>query len=151
MLLGGSVDPPIDPHHLLLGGMNAAGEDPRLHRRLVVGRPDQPIARHATRQGGNQPSPWIVAAGEADKGDASAERRRVVGGIARTAGKNLGRVVLEDQNRRLARHASHAAVHELVGQQIAQDDDAQPRKAIDEREETAVAGCRGGWHRIETA
>ena len=91
------------------------------------------------------------AAGEADKGDPSAERCRIVGGIARPAGKNVGRVVLEDQDRRLARHASHAAVHELVGQQIAQDDDAQPRKTIDQREEAIVVGGRGGRHRITTA
>ena len=66
----------------------------------------------------------LVFPGEADDLRAAAERGDVVRGVARAAGQNLRRVVLKNEHRRLARHARHAAVDELVGDQIADDRDA---------------------------
>ena len=66
---------------------------------------------------------------------AAAERRDVVRGVAGAAGDHLGGVVLQDQHRRLARDPGHLAVDELVGDQIADDQDAAAGKAVDERQQ----------------
>ena len=70
-----------------------------------------------------QPSSRLVAAGQANQRHAAAKGRGVVRRVARAAGQHFGRVVFENQHRRLARHARDATVDELVGDQIAEDDD----------------------------
>ena len=69
---------------------------------------------------------------------AAAERRDVVGRVAGAAGHHLGGVVLEDEHRRLARDAGDLAVDELVGDQIADDEHAPAREAVDEREQALL-------------
>ena len=97
----------------VLTGVLRAGRahDDRADRRARCKRRQQPPAR-------------LVAADHADQRRAAAERGDVVGGVAGAAGHDLGRVVLEDQHRRLARDARHAAVDELVGDEVADDGDA---------------------------
>ena len=69
----------------------------------------------------------------------AAETGDVVRGIAGAAGHDLGRVVFEDQHRRLARHAGDAAVDELVGDQIAEDDDALAAAGRDQARQSSVS------------
>ena len=58
----------------------------------------------------------------------AAERRDVIGGVAGSSGDDLGRVVVEDQHRRLAGHARDVAVNELIDDQIAEHRDAHLRR-----------------------
>ena len=67
----------------------------------------------------------------------SAERRDVVRRVACAAGDDLGGVVLENQHRRLARHAVHFAVDELVRDEIADDQHATAAEVVDERQQDA--------------
>ena len=73
-------DAAIDAHHLLLGGMDAAGEDTRLHRRRARG-PHHPAAVHAPVQGLQQPLPRLVAPHHREQPGAGAQ-------IAATSGVN---------------------------------------------------------------
>ena len=81
-----------------------------------------------------QPLARLVFPREADDLRAAAERRDVVRGIPGAAGQNLRRVVLKDEDRRLARHTRDAAVDELVGNQIADDRHAARRKRVEQVE-----------------
>ena len=65
----------------------------------------------------------------------AAERRHVVGGVAGAARHDLGGVVLEDQHRRLARHARDAAVDEFIRHDVADDGDGPAPQRADEGEE----------------
>ena len=71
------------------------------------------------------------------------QRRDVLHRVPGAAGHDVRLVVLENQDRRLARHAGdHAAVDELVGDEIADDGDAAGREAIDEPKKTiAICGA----------
>ena len=91
--------------------------------------------RHARCSAPQQPAAGLVAADDADQSRAAAERRDVVGGVAAAARHDLGRVVLEDQHRRLARDARDAAVDELVGHDVADDGDRPAPQRVDQREE----------------
>ena len=104
-----------------------------------------------------QPAPGFVAAGDPDQARGAAERRDVARGVAGAARHDLGRVVVQDQDRRLARHARDLAVDELVGDQIAGDHDAAPGQRVDEREQPSslarAVHClfqnpRGGVHQV---
>ena len=86
-------------------------------------------------QGGNEPAPGLVAPDEPHQARAPAQGRDVVGGIAGAARHHLGGVVLEDQHGRLARHAGHAPVDELVRDQVAKDDDPAPRAGVEQAEQ----------------
>ena len=79
-----------------------------------------------------KPLAGLVVPREADDLRAGAERRDVVRRIAGAAGHNLRRVVLKNQHRRLARHARHAAVDELVGDEIADDRNAARGECIEQ-------------------
>ena len=78
---------------------------------------------------------------------AAAERGDVVGRVAGAAGHHLRRVVLEDQHRRLARDARDLAVDELVGDEVADDEHAAAREAVDEREQALLALGLAGLRR----
>ena len=121
--------------------MNAAGENARLDRRLVVRRPHDPVPSHTARQRREQAPAGFVAAGETDERRAAAEACGVVRGVPRAARQHLGRVVLEDQDRRLARDARDAAVDELVGEQIAENDDRGVGEAVDEVKQAPRRRC----------
>ncbi len=92
-----------------------------------------------------QPPSRLVFAGDADGDGVAAERGDVVGGVAGAAGHDVGRVVLEDQDRRLPRHAGDLAVDELVDEQIAEHRDADAGEVVDERQQT-IAGHIGSRH-----
>ena len=99
-------------------------------------------ARARSARGRRRDESWPAAAGlpigadQARQARAAAERRHVVGGVAGAAGDHLGRVVLEDQHRRLARDAGDLAVDELVGDEVADDQHAAAAEPVDEREQT---------------
>src|SRR3989442_9613837 len=80
-----------------------------------------------------------IGAADARHAGAAAERGDVVGGVARAAWQDLGRVVLEDQHGRLARHARHFAVDELIGNQVADDQQPAAAEAVDEVEQALFA------------
>ena len=86
-----------------------------------------------------QPPAFRIGADEPGETRAAAERGDVVGRVAGAAGHHLGRVVLEDQHRRLARHARDLAVDELVGDEVADDEHAAAREAVDEPEQPLLA------------
>ena len=66
-----------------------------------------------------------------------AQRGDIGRGVARSAGNNFGRVVVEDQDRRLTRYARELTVDELVDDEIAEDGYADAGKAVDEDQEAA--------------
>jgi hypothetical protein len=76
-----------------------------------------------------------------------AERRDIVRRVAGPARDDLGRVVVEDQHRRLSRHARQFAVDELVGQQVAEDDHALAGEVVDERQQAAGVDRRANRER----
>ena len=73
-----------------------------------------------------------------------------------SAGNNLGRVVVEDQDRRLTRDAREFTVDEFVDDQVAEDGDAGLGESVDEGQKTAGeprdrrgAGARAvSWSRL---
>ena len=99
--------------------MDAAGENARLDRRSIVLRADDLRAIDAARKLASSRRPFGIGADQPGEPRAAAERRDVVGRVARAARHHLCRVVLEDQHRRLAGYARHLAVDELVGDEIA--------------------------------
>ena len=96
-------------------------------------------ALDAAMEAREQPAAFGIGADEAGEPRAAAERGDVVRGVAGAAGDHLGRVVLEDQHRRLARHARDLAVDELVGDEVADDQHAAAAEAVDEREQAFLA------------
>ena len=89
--------------------------------------------------------------GDADHDGRAAERRDVAGGVAGAARHDLGRVVVEDQHRRFARHARDLAVDELVGDQVAEHGRPRAGEAVDELEQAArIDRRRVGDLRIRT-
>ncbi len=133
----------VDPHHLLLGRVDAAREDAGLHRRPVVPGADDLAGVDPLAEGGEQALALIVGADEAGEQRAGAERRDVVRGVAGAARHDFSRVVLQDEDRSLARDARHLAVDELVRDQVADDEHAPRGKGIDDRGEPRRAFCVG--------
>ena len=131
----------VDADDLLLGGVDAAGEDARLGRRQVPLRADEAAPVDPRMQAPDEPPPHVVVSHDADGAGGRPERRDVVGGVAGAAGHDLGGVVLEDQYGRLARHPGDASVDELVGQEIADDEDVPAGEGVDERGETREVGA----------
>ena len=125
----------IDPNHLLLGGMDAAGEDAGLDRRRRLRHPQQVPRIDAAMQRRHDAPARDVAPDHRDESGAAAERRHVVGRVAGAARDDLGGVVLEDEHRCLARHARHPAVDEFVRDDVAHDDDLPVAKGVGERNE----------------
>ena len=119
--------------------MDAARENARLHRRPIVADADDVRPIDSAMEGSRQPPPFGIGADHSGKTHMPTERGRVVRGIAGAARDDLRRVVLENQDRRLARHPGHLAVDELVRNQIADDEDAAAREAVDEREQAFLS------------
>ena len=115
--------------------MRAAGENPGLHRRPIRSRSDDRPPIDVSRNAREQTTTLGIGANDPRERGAAAERRDVAGRVARTAGNDLGRVVLEDEHRRFARHPRHLAVDELVGDEIADDEHAAAAERVDEVEQ----------------
>ena len=77
----------------------------------------------------------LVAPDDAGEDRAAAERGHVVRGVTTGARHDLGRVVFEDQHRRLARDPRDAAVDELVGDDVADDRHGSLLQRVYDREE----------------
>ena len=120
-------------------GVDAAGEDARLDRRAVSAARTTCRGRRRDAKLASSRRPSGSAPTRPDEAGAAAERGDVVRGVAGAAGDHLGRVVLEDQHRRFARDAGDLAVDELVGDEVADDEDAAAREAVDEREQPFLA------------
>ena len=95
-----------------------------------------------------QPIAWLVAAGERDEPHYTAKARHIVGGVAGAAGNDFRRVVLEDQYRRLARHAGDASVNEFIRDQIAEHDHAFAAARRDQLKKIFCAFCGPGVHSL---
>ena len=90
--------------------------------------------------------PSGVAADDSRETCASTERGDVVGRVARAARHHLGRVVFQDQHRRLARNARDFAVDELVDDDVADHEHATVAESIDQGEEPLLAlGLAREW------
>ena len=118
--------------------MNAAREDSCLDGRAITAGPRQARAFDGSRQHLEEPASRFVAANEGHQPHRPSDAGHVVRGIAGAAGHDFGRVVFEDQDRRLARDPGNAAIDEFVGNQIAEDDDALAAAGRDQR---AQSGC----------
>ena len=137
---------PIDPHHLLPGRVDAPREDAGLRRRPIARQPDEAGPREAAREAPDEAAAGIVPPDETHEPGLRPEGGHVAGGVARAPRPHLGGVVLEDEHGGLARHAVDAAVDELVGDDVADDEDAGPPERSDQTDEAGaqrlVAGPR---------
>ena len=93
----------------------------------------------AAMKAAEQAAAFGIGADESDQPGAAAERRDVVGGVSRSARHHFRRVVFQNQDRRLTRDPGHLAVDELVRDEIADDQHAPARKAVDETEQACLA------------
>ncbi|MYN64167.1 MAG: hypothetical protein F4X11_03950 [Acidobacteria bacterium] len=125
--------PAIDPHDLLAGRVPSAGENTGLDRRPITRRPQH--ARDVDRR--PQPVQQLLLAGtdEAHEPDLASERAGVGRRVAGAAGHDGGAVVLEDQNRGLARDAGGPPVEELVGDDVADHRDPQAGEPLGQTDE----------------
>ena len=119
--------------------MHAAGEDPGLHRRPVLAGAHDVPPIDAPVKARQEPAALGFGADEPRQPRTAAERGDVVRRVAGAARHHLGRVVLQDEHRRLARHAGDLAVDELVGDEVADDEHAPAREAVDEPEQALLA------------
>ena len=117
--------------------MHAAGEDARLGRRPVPGGTADPTDIHVTPHDLQQPPAGLVAAGDTHGHRSTAERRHVARRVPGSAGNDLGRVVVENEDRRLARDARQLAIDEFVDDEIAEDGDACLVERVDQGQETS--------------
>ena len=143
LLIGhGSRREPVDTHHLLLGRVNASGQDPRLDRSAKRRRSDEPSGVDAPKQRALGTAARFVVTDQRDECRRAAERRHVVRGVAGAARHDLRGVVLEDQHRRLAGYPRDASIDVLVSDEVADDDHArcpQPPHQFDHE----MSGARG--------
>ena len=107
--------------------------------RPVLARAHDVRAIDAAVKAREQAAAFGIRADHAHQTRAAAKGRDVVGRVARPAGHHLRRVVLEDQDRRLPGDAGDLAVDELVGDDVADDEDTAVREAVDEREQPLLA------------
>ncbi len=84
-----------------------------------------------------QPPAGLVAAGDTHGHGSTAERRHVARRVPGSAGHDLGRVVVEDEDRRLARDARQLSVDEFVDDQVAEDGDTGLVERVDQGQETS--------------
>jgi hypothetical protein len=126
--------------------VNPAGEDACLDGRPVAFGFDDCALADVARQRSNHAAARLVTTRQPHDGDSSAKSCRVVGGVAGAARQDLGRVVLENQDRSFARDTRDASVDELVREQITEDDDASCREAIDELEKPLARDLGRGRH-----
>ena len=119
--------------------MNAAGENSCLDRSAITACPDNLPAIDLPREARQQPSSLFVRAHKAGKRGRSTQRSDVVRGVARAAGHDFGGVIFENQHRRLARHAVHFSVNELVRDEIADDQHTTAAEVVDERQQARFA------------
>src|SRR4030095_3090013 len=82
-----------------------------------------------------QPSPGLVAPDDAREAGAAAQPRHVIRRLSAGSRNDLSGVVLENQYWRLARDTRHAAVDELVRDDVADDGDCSLLQPVYEREE----------------
>ena len=121
----------VEADDLLLGRVRAAGEDARLHRRRV-GRPRRRRPSSAmpfSRSSARSLRPCASRPSTPNGQRPAAEGADVVDGVGAAAQPHVGRVVLQDQDRRLAADPLDAAVDELVGHEVGEDQDAPAGEA----------------------
>ena len=82
--------------------MHASREDPRFDGRRVLSGAHNGRAVDSTMKAGQQPAPFAVRAHDSRQGGTGAQGGNVVGCVPGTSGHDPGRVVLEDEDRRLA-------------------------------------------------
>ncbi len=89
----------------------------------------------AAVKAGEHPPAFVVTADEPRHAGASSERRDVVRRVSGSARQNLRRVVLQDEHGRFTRDPGDLAIDELVRDEIADDEHAPAREAVDELQE----------------
>ena len=125
----------IDPHHLLLGRMHSAGKNARLGRRSVAARPGHSGDDRTLPENGHQAIARTIAPHHANHDGRAAERGDITGGVAGAARNDLGRVVVQDQDRSLAGDPRDLAVDEFVDDQVAEHRDAASFEGVHELDE----------------
>ena len=125
----------IDAHHLLLGRVNAAGQDSRLDRGVVTSHAHDTAMIDPLVQRRRQPPGGLIASDDTGQNRTTTKRGHVVRSIAAGARHHLRRVVLEDQHRSLTRDARDTTVHEFVGDDVADDGHRSLLQRVYDREE----------------
>ena len=120
--------------------MQPAGEDARLDRRPIARRAQH--ARDVDRRPQRIQQFPVAGADEADEPDLAPEGAGVGRRVAGAAGHDGGAIVLEDENRGLARNAGRTPVQELVGDDVA---DHRDSPAGESRDQTAEPGRQLGF------
>ncbi len=116
----------VDPRHLLI----AHRHHPQLPRRAAVRvADDAPGADREPREIGAQPLRFRVVPDDADDLHAAAERRDVVGDVGGAAEPVLLVIEPDDRHRGLRRDPLHAAEHEVIEHEVADDEDGAAREA----------------------
>jgi hypothetical protein len=118
----------VDSGHLQVSRRH----DPELRRRAPRRILDEPRGADAgRRQEVMQPTRRAVRAGQADQFDVSAKRPHVVGHVCRAADAVVVVVILDDRDGRLRRDAVHAADHELVEHDVADNQHRRRGEVVD--------------------
>ena len=113
--------------------MQPSGQDPGLDRRPVAGRPQHAGGVHPLLQAFHQLP--VAGADEADEPHVASQGAHVARGVAGSAGQNGGAIVLENENRRLARDAGGVPVQELVTDHVADDQDPSTGEPLGEADQ----------------
>src|SRR5262249_16922059 len=129
----------IDPYDLLSSGVDAAGQDARFDRRAVPAGANDVAAVDTAMKAAQQAAAFGVRADEPEETRPAAQRGDVVGGVRRPASHHFGGVVFQDQDGRLARDARNLAIHELVRDQITDNEDAPARESLDKAQQALFA------------
>ena len=107
-------------------------------------RPNHAAHVDVVAHGVQEPAARFVLSDDAHHAGRTAERGDVARRVAGAARDNLRRIVIEDEDGRLARHARDVAVDELVDDEIAEDGRSHAGEAVDELEQAArINRCRG--------
>src|SRR6185436_593918 len=121
----------VDPDDLLAARVDAAGQDAALRGRLVAGgRGDAGGVDAETAERREQALAGVVAPHDSHGDGARVERAEVRDGVPRSARDELDALLVEDEDGCLARDARELPVEELVGDEVAEHDDAPARERV---------------------
>ena len=122
--------------------MDASGEDTCLDGRSITPSARDMFPVHRWGQSRHQPASLGIVSDDPGETRTAAQRGDVVRRISSATCQHLGRVVLQNQHRGLARHPSHFAINELVGNDVADDENTASTEGGDERSQPLLE-CGG--------
>ena len=131
----------IDPHNLLLGRMNAPGEDARLGRCLVTRlAQDRRSVDTRAAETSEQLFPGTVLSHQPHRHGSPTQRSDVGDSVRSPTRNHLRPIVVQDEDGSLAAYAGDTAVDVLIGNQIDDRQHFDSAESIDEIEEPPARG-----------